>query len=443
MPKNPPSTSQWIPQEDELYEASQSVPKRLPGSTVGVSAVHAPVEQEPNKPIRPLFARRPVGKGTPRAPMRLGQRERIVAGILTLILVLVAGLAAVIFLPKADIVLSLRTAPLLVDERITVRADGQGQPGVVSGTAFFREVPVSGTVRVRGVEVVGTTATGTVEIVNRTLEEQSIRERSRLVTDDGALFYMQRHAVIPPDGRVSVPVEAAEEGEAGNIAPQRLNFAALDSSAQSVLYAEFSQALAGGAGEEVHVVSERDFEEIHLAADAEARGQVESEIRAELPEGWIILEESWTTEMADIQYGGEIGDRQNELDYTARAVVRVLGYEEEQMEQLLRAALERRLDEGFELFPGPISFSKSVENVDWERAEGTVSARVTHTTIPDLSLPTLKQKVARRSETEARDYLQGLPGVQSVSIDLWPFWVINVPRIESRIKLDLRPERQP
>ncbi|MEK7557380.1 MAG: baseplate J/gp47 family protein, partial [Patescibacteria group bacterium] len=311
------------------------------------------------------------------------------------------------------------------------------------GATFFRQVSVEGTVPVESTEIVGTKATGTVQIVNRTTQEQKIRDRSRLMTKEGVLFYMTRHVIVAPDSRASVEVEAAEAGEVGNIAPQRLNFAALDASAQSVVYAEATAAISGGKGEEVRVVREEDIERARIAAKEAARAKVQEEIQKELPSGWVLLEESWTADYDSFKTDGEVGSRQPQIAYSGNATVRVLGYESARLEERLRAALEERIDQDYALFPGPISYSKTVKSVDWEKGEGVIATRVTHTTIPDFSLETLKGKIARRGADEAKTYLEGLPGVQRVELAFSPFWVRSIPRIEKRINLEVIPERQP
>lgn len=433
---------------------------RLTGSAVPVTPVHVPspakeqsFRRRTTAPSRPSgsFKAQPLAskKAAPRtiSRIRVGPRERKIAVVAALLLIVAAGLAAAIFLPKAEVRLVLRTAPLLVDERLTIRAENATGDNVVPGSSFFREVPVEDTASVTSTEVVGTKARGTLQLVNRTTEEQKIKEQSRLVTSDGALFFMLRSATLPPSTgtptRASVEVEAAEAGVAGNIAPQRLNFAALDSSSQTLVYAEATTALSGGSGETVSVVKEADLAAARTAAGEAAKAKVEQEIREELPRGWTILEESWVTEVADFTTEAAIDQRQPTIPYKARVTVRVIGYEQAKLEQQLKAALEQRLDQDFMLFPGPISYAKTVEDVNWEASEATLAARVTHTTMPRLSLETLREKLAGRSEAEAKSYLEGLPGVRSVALDLSPFWVRSIPRIEQRIVLDLQPERQP
>lgn len=438
-------------EEMELYEASQESKKlRFTGSKVPVAKIpvpddmpvtHSDADHESKaEKRRPLFVKESDKKA---GKVRVGRQERRWLLIFFGLVVVLGIIAAVIFLPTAKVEMRLRTAPLLVDEQLTVGTAEDTSGAVVPGTAFFREVSVAGTTSVQNTEMVGDKATGTVEIVNRAGETQRLLERSRLVTDDGQLFYMQKHAIVPPNSRVSVAVEADLAGEAGNIEPQRLDFAALDEGSQQLVYAEVKKQLTGGKGEKISVVSEGDIESAQQAAGEQARAQAESEIRDVLPQGWVILEESWTGEVASFSVEAEAGDKTPELPYTAQIMVRVVGFEQAVLEEHLKAMLEERLDDDYMLFPGPISYTKSVNNIDWDEGQLTLAVRVTHTTIPRLSLDTLRDKLAGRSVKEATEYLEGLAGVRSADIELWPFWARSISRVQQRISLELLPEKQP
>lgn len=440
------------------YGDRQALPRRkhFTGSAVPVTNIHIPQEQLSHndadhspetlkqEPPRPLFASSPRAKSS---YVRVGLRERrILLGFFALAIT-AAGIAAYIFLPTANIQLILRTAPLLVDQRLTIRSPATGEQ-VVPGTAFAREIQIEGTSPAAHKEIIGNKARGVARIVNRTFEEQKIKEQSRLLTKDGLLFYMLKHAIVPPahEGSpsiVEVPVEAAEAGEEGNIEPQRLDFAALDSSSRTLVYAETTELLTEGSGEEVTVVDENDLTQARAAAQGMALQQAEAAVREELAEGWTILEESWEAETVSFETDAVSGDRAPTITYQARIRVRVMGYEQTQLETTLKTALEKQLDKEFMLFPGPISYTTTVKSIDWDKAEVDSAVRITHTTIPRLSLDTLRAKLAGRTRQEAREYLEGLPGVQMATITLWPFWVHSLPRIERRIVLDLAPERQP
>ncbi len=373
--------------------------------------------------------------------VRVGKGERWALLFIFGLVALAAVAAVVIFLPTANVEVELRTAPLLVDEEIVIAADGTSE--VVPGTAFWREVEVTEDYAVQNKEMVGSKAGGTVTLINNTVDEQPIRERSRLVTADGQLFYMLKHAILPAKSSAEVKVEAAEAGEEGNISAQRLNFVGLDEASQKLVYAEASQELSGGSGEEISVVAESDIKAAKDEAAKAARGEAETAIKNELPDGWSLLDESWTAEIGDLTTEAEAGQKTASFGYTAKVTIRVMGYEQEVLQEKLRAELESQLDEKFMLFPGQISYSKSVKDIDWEKGRAILSTRVTHTTIARLSLDSLRSKVAGRSIKETQEYLEGLPGVRMVKIETWPFWVNSIPRIEKRVTLELKPERQP
>lgn len=420
---------------------------RFSGAKVPVAATqpeeYAPIPSPDKLSASEEYRAKHHTRSPHKKPARLGDKERKLIAVLFVLVVAVLGLAAFLFLPKANVVLTLQTAPLLLDQELTLKNVSAAEPGVIPADTFTRELTIQGSANVQGREVVGGKATGTARIVNRTVDEQSIKEQSRLVTPDGTLFYMQRHAIVPPEGAVSVPIEAAEAGEAGNIEPGRLDFAALDESAQSVVYAEVDTALTGGSGDEVGVVQESDIEQAKQEAGIRAREQVEQDIAAGLTKGMVLLDESWTSQLTSFTTSAKEGDHADTIQFTADVTVRVFSFEEAALQQALQQALESRLDKNHMLFPEPISFSKTVDDVDWDKKEARISVRVTHTTIPQFSLATLQEKLSGRSTEEAKSYLEGLPGVEAASVELSPFWAPRIPTIEQRIMVDLVPDREP
>ncbi|MBI1833855.1 MAG: baseplate J/gp47 family protein [Candidatus Andersenbacteria bacterium] len=467
--KEPFTPPESLPSPKQLYTKP---PKKLPGAKVPVAALNVPklVPKKTSSPklltgavekLKAASISRPTSKPvtssanqfknvTPvvrtkskTTSMRLGGRERKLIAVISGLIIVVLGLAVYLFLPKATITLALKTAPLLLDETLTLQQTDNPQTGVIPATVFSREVHVEGAAPVTSTETVGAKATGVARIVNGTIDEQKIKERSRLVTEDGTLFYMQTHAIIPPQGAVTVAIEADLAGEGGNIEPQRLNFAALDTASQSLVYAMVDTKLTGGSGEQVLVVREADLTAARESAGATAKTQIEQEIRAQLTDEFTILEESWTGEIKAFETDAKEGTQQEAIPYKADVAVRVFAYKETALEESLRGALEARLDDEYMLFPEPISYTKSVGNVDWEKGEADLNVRVTHTTIPTFSIDTLQEKLAGRSEEEARSYLESLPGVEGVEVKLSPFWALGIPRIEKRIEVNLVSDRQP
>lgn len=464
-PAPKPKSGLPLPDEELLLEPTTPLERlptpapRLTGAKVGVSTIDVPIpEQKKQAPFTKSAVQAPTGKKTPlhsQKPSRslgtprVGQRERVIIAIFLILLGIVGALALLLFLPRAAITLVLRTAPLLVDESVTLATNQAAgtDTDIVPGTAFFREVTLEGTAPVTSTKVIGAKASGTVYLINRTVEPQSIKEQSRLEATDGTLFYMQKGVTIPAatgaPAVTTVEVIAAEPGEAGNLGDQKLNFAALDASSQSLLYAETREALTGGSGETVPTVTQADLLAAQHEAGSQARMRVEADIREELPNGWVILEESWTGQMIEFNTPVALEAQESQIPFQARVNVRVMGYEEAALEQRLRTALESRMQDEYMLFPGDISYSKNIGKIDWENSTAEVSARVTHTTIPKFSLLTLQGKLVGQTEAAAHEYLTGLPGVRSAQLELTPFWVHSIPRLTNRIIIELIPERQP
>ncbi len=440
------------PEAKTLYEkqAKKSSTRRFTESKVAVTNVHVPKQEEPLTEHRPLFAKVDISKKKhprkKRLAMHLGRKERTILLSLLGVVVVMVGIALFIFLPKASIALTIKTAPLLIDQKLTIATNAASTANAVPGSVFTQAADVQGSSPVTSTEKIGTKAKGTVQLINKTFDVQKIKERSRLVTKDGILFYMVSSANIPeasPSGvsSVEVQVEAAEAGAQGNIAAQRLDFAALDSGGKQVVYGQSVGTFTGGSGEEVKVIQEADLEAAKVAAKAQAKTQVEEAAKGQLQKGWSILEESWDASITAFTPTGKVGDRADSIPYTASANVRVMAFQDSTLITGLENALKNALDKDYMLFPGPISYTKAVDATDWEKGQVSLTARVTHTTIPTFSLDTLKDKLAGRSKEEAMNYLLGLPGVQGAELNLWPFWVQSIPEIQKRIDIQLSSDR--
>lgn len=387
---------------------------------------------------RPLFYPKKI-VGSARAH-RLGSRERLIMGIVALGVGIALIIAVIIFLPSAHITLALTTSPLLIEREVAVQVGASPQAGAMAGQVFSREVQAAGEVPVSSTEVVGEKARGAARIINRTVDEQKIKENSRLTTTDGKLiFFMQSAAIIAPQSDVRVQIEAAEAGPAYNLEPQRLDFLLLPEGSRRLIYAEIPERLTGGSGEEVSVVGEEDLKQIETHASEVARANVESEIRSELSSGFTLVEESWSTQISNVTTETKVGDRTSTIPYTAQARVRTIGYEERALKDHLKQMIEGTLDENYMLFPGELTYETTLKEVDWEKGLAALNVKISHTTIPRLSFEALRDKLAGRPQAEAERYLKDLPGIEHVKIELAPFWVTSIPRIPNRITIDIEP----
>ncbi|MDA1169112.1 MAG: hypothetical protein O3A36_02130 [bacterium] len=449
------SPDELPPEAQQLYEehAAKAPSRRFTGSKVPVTNVHVPKQSFTRvSEERPLFAKVDITKRSlkkkKRISMRLGKKERTLLLSLLFIGLITAGIAAFIFLPKASIALIVKTAPLLIDQKFVISTNPETSPNSIPGTVFSQDIRVEGSVPVTSTETIGTKATGTMQLINKTFDEQKIKERSRLITKDNVLFYMKTSATIPAASNsgvasITVQVEAAEAGEQGNIAPQTLHFVALDTTAQALVYGQNTVAFTDGSGKDIKIIRDIDLAQAKDAAIAQAKTLVRDAAQAQLQVGWSLLEESWDTKLTAFDPIGKVGDNVDAIPFTAAGTVRVMAFKDDALMTTLENALKTALNKDFMLFPGAISYTKSLDSTNYETGQAGITARVTHTTIPVLSLDTLKDKLAGRSKAEAINYLQGLPGIQNATIDTWPFWVKNVPEIPKRITIKISSDRQP
>jgi hypothetical protein len=72
-------------------------------------------------------------------------------------------------------------------------------------------------------------------------------------------------------------------------------------------------------------------------------------------------------------------------------------------------------------------------------AGGVVALRVSGQIIyaADIQTDEIKKELVGRNEKDLRAFISGLVGLERANIALWPFWVKNVPKDESKILISL------
>lgn len=429
----PPDAKKLYEKHSRHRKSSNAKPAVRQGANVPVTSIHVdvPNDQQNSPQIQPV---------------RLGHKEHSIALVFVGILALILVMAGIVFVPRAEVHITIQTSPLLVDE--TISFSSANTENSIPISVFQKDLQVSGTANVMTKEFIGNKAEGSVDIINRTLQEQKIKAASRLITDDGTLYLMKTHAIVPPaasstPSRVSISVEAAEPGPNGNNQSGILNFVALDKSSQNLVYAEIVNPLTGGSGSKIAIVRDSDIDNARDESKRQAREQATGSAQKELSAGWAILDESVETNIINFDTDTQNGQESDTISYTTTAHVQGLLYETNVLDQYLIKVLERKLDKDYMLFPGPLSHTISIESIDWEASTATAHVRITHSTIPTLSIESLSSKLAGRSVQQAQEYVSGLTGVQSVTVKTWPFWVKRIPRIEKRTIISIEPERRP
>lgn len=382
-----------------------------------------------------------------RAPTPQQRAQRIAIAFLGIVIALAVAVS-LFSLGRVRVVVTARPVPIRADIRLTFAENGTG-PDVLKGRVLMvdgvatMEQPVA--VKEAPPERIVTEsakARGTVTLHNTHAVDQPLVATTRLLASDATLFRLDRSVVVPAKGTLAdVPVTADAVGGEGNIPPTRFSIPGLSSWMQQRVWAESTAPMHGGAtagaGGSVPVVTEQEL----AAARDTARQKAEEDVRARARSLAATSEESVVLDLAlQESIDGNIGEVRNAVAVKTVASARVLFVPR----GLLRDHVQRALSEAAAaqgrtlraIREDALTLRVVSERADQKQVTIAIHAEGDARIAPAFEAFDVRRIVGFGPE-EIQSYIKSIPGVEQVDVQLWPFWVKNVP-MNGKVEVEVR-----
>lgn len=293
--------------------------------------------------------------------------------------------------------------------------------------------------RATGQGNVSARASGIVTIYNTSATRQTLVANTRLQSPDGKIFRIDARVVVPANGNVSAQAIADQAGPDSNIGPTRFSFPGLRGTPRyEKVYAESREAFRGGALGVTTIVLEEDFTRAQEELSRETFESLLRDIRAALPQGFVILEQGATRFSVDtMSANAKVGDAVESFILTVDSGVEALVFDERQIEEIAR--LELRNADFLEHLPdAEFGFAYTLARPA-DFSAGTLALRVDGSLnmAESVNIAAVGQMIAGKHESEAQRELIAIPGIQEARIALWPFWARRVPELIDRIEVKI------
>ncbi len=286
-------------------------------------------------------------------------------------------------------------------------------------------------------------ASGEVIITNNRSTEQTLVEKTRLLTSDGILFKLNNTVVIPPKSTRITRATADQKGMSGDIAREvKLTIPGLSKALQTNVYAVSNTTFAGGvmrSGEVTESDITRATERIKKAILEQAQIDYLAEYLEQIGSlGTTAAPEVVTDITIDsVVSNVPVGETAKGYKVKVTGTVRGVAFNTQEVLQKVQSRFITKLPTGEEFVsmdPNSILYTVSINK------EG---ATILTTSITGQSIITpdgvaIEQRdIAGKNEKELKEYLMSIPGINNVQVSFSPFWVTNVPYLPSRTTIEV------
>ncbi|OGI27273.1 MAG: hypothetical protein A2359_00465 [Candidatus Moranbacteria bacterium RIFOXYB1_FULL_43_19] len=373
--------------------------------------------------------------------------------VVFLVAFFVFGIAAgaYFFLPRATIVLHLRTEEKSVSLAIEASTQTSGIDEEKKNIpAALEQITKekSGEFESTGSQSDAGKAAGKVVIYNEfSSDSQPLVATTRLETDDGKIFRITKGVVVPgftdvggemKPGAIEVDVVADKPGEEYNIGPTSFKVPGFKGGSKyEKFHAESAKAMEGGSKGEGLAVTSEDIAGAKEKLVAEAKKEALADLKARLGDGRFFFEDTALFDVVNASSSESIGSQAQKFTYTVSVKGRVLSFQQEDVKELVRRD-EKAKGAGL----AQIDFGKGINYIlsesDVEKGFLKFEAKADFDSAVPVDLSNFKKDALGKNNGELESLIKKFPAVKSADVNFWPFFVNRVPMSENRVKIEVQ-----
>ncbi|MES2876328.1 MAG: baseplate J/gp47 family protein [Patescibacteria group bacterium] len=430
-----------LPIGDHARQSEDSSAKALAAAPVISAAQLA-------QPPKPGEAVKPRAKSGAKVPNFNTFRKKLVVGIIAGLLLIAFLVWAIIFAPRATIVVSAKTSDSSINSKVTVgdKLTTDLARNSIKATKVSKSEKKTIDFGASGSKNAGEKATGTVRLSQQSQSSTSVPAGTELSTDGGLTFTTTGSVVVPAStfgagcfptacpGVATVSVSAPEGGAKYNAALGGL------SGAPSGVSANLQNPTSGGTDKIVKVVTAEDVEKAKEALSESIPKEVESQMTSQLKNAKAI-KGSYRVDYTEVKATPDVGAESESGNAVLAATIvhSLYGLSDAELKKYLDAYLKKQLSGNenqrvYENGSPKAEFQDVTNNADGAELTLIATAKVG----PRLDENDIKQQSVGRKTGEIQESLQSIQNIQDVEVKYFPFWVSSVPNDEKKVNVQFK-----
>lgn len=374
-------------------------------------------------------------------------RKKLFFGIAGLIALVAFLVWAVVYAPRASIVIKAKTSDAALNTKVSVGVAlvTDLQAGTIKAESKPSTKDISVPFTATGQKQVGEKATGTVKFTNSNPSAVTLDAGTALTTSGGLVFLLASTVTVPAaqlsfscpsylcPGTVNGSVTASEPGTKYNAASGNLT------GAGSGVVASLTAPTAGGTDKTAIVVQQSDIDavlsDVQKAADAE---QAKKELKGEFGANYIVVDDTFKVDTAAVKptpaVGQETADGKGvmggKVNYSIVAIPRT------EASKYLDAYYAQQVDgkpdqKVYDNGNSNIAFTTPVADKDRYVVTATANGKIG----PKIDEKVVKEFARGKKSGEIKLYVEAINGVENADVTFTPFWVTSAPSDSNKIKV--------
>jgi len=379
----------------------------------------------------------------------------LVFGIVAILVV--AGILAYLFLPKAILTVGVNAKTESIDSSVIgntnigeVDFDGEIIPAkeITADASVTEKFDATGNKALSNQK-----ARGKVTIYNEfSTSPQPLVATTRFLSSDGKLFRLIDGVTIPgmesedgemKPGKVEAEVIADEAGEDFNIGSDKFTIPGFQNSGAdkyTKFYAKSESAMTGGGSgnQTANSVTDADI----ASAKEKVATKLEEEIRNKLNEaageGAIILDDAISKDEPVYKLSNSSGDIADSFEITIETKTKAIVVSKQDLDSVISKMMEKAKNGVIDIDDSSIKLDFGKANVDFDAGTIDIKFHAVGNVVPNLDLEAIKKEILGKNNDELTAYLSTFSDIKEADVEYWPSFVNGrIPSSASRVQIIL------
>lgn len=279
-------------------------------------------------------------------------------------------------------------------------------------------------------------AGGVVTLRNTSSQSQALVKTTRLLSESGVLFRLQKDVNVPANGSVEVSVLADAEGREGDVSATRFTIPGLSDSRQKEVYAVSDQPMTGGLAT-ISVVSQDEIDAAVTQLSNELAEEAKTVLRSEVQ--GLFPGESFKINILSQTVSVEAGDETSSFDVMLSVQVVGVFFDDAAIKRLAEVELAKSLGEGREFLSSSADQVQfTVEKVNESEGQANIRVYLDGKAVPSVTSRLLDPaRFVGMSDAEVKELLISDGIAKDVEVTFSPPWVSSVPRLKDHVKITI------
>lgn len=276
-----------------------------------------------------------------------------------------------------------------------------------------------------------------VLVANTRLQAPLEKFKTELAKNENPWFRTTERVIVPAKGYIDVKVIADAPGEKYNIEASTFSIPGLLGTPQyTLVHGKSTEPMKGGMIKEVAQITKEDIQKADKELTIKSETEIIEILKKKVPPDFELVPETIKIEVVEKKSLALAGEEKEKFTYQIKIKANALSFSKKDAVDFIQKELSNAISSEKEILAGTLEYKWKREKTEESLTEKiSLLFEISVKIYDKIDFQKLKEKLKGLSVEKAKNFLQHQPEIEKALIEVFPFWLRNVPKRNEKIEI--------